>query len=202
MKLTKTLYDLHDGDIIWKNTQMTDTGKNFFMRIVNECISGWQNVARKIKGLPKIEGQDHTELLMWNGTILETHSSVSGPGARSQSFVKWLQNEGDPEIVILRRPTPFTKDEKNNVMRQISIDRGLPYALSVAIKEGFTDGVTTEKPHENELMERGLFCTEATLRWSLWNNWWGMWPSEAYDEAVERAYFIVYKGKASNLLKF
>lgn len=201
MKRMKTLYDAQDGDIVWKNTQMSDTGKNFFMRVVNEVTTGWQNLQRKIKGQPKVDGQDHTELLMWYGTILETHSSVSGSGPRSQSFVKWIQNEGDPEIVILRRPKPFTQDEKNQSMRQIAIDRGLPYALAAAIKEGFTLDVSTEKPHESELMERGIFCMESSLRWSLWKNWWGMWPAEGYDAAIDRGYYLVFKGKASELLK-
>ncbi len=198
MAKIKTVYDLQNGDIIFKNTEMNDRGKNFFMRIINELTTGVQNIQRKIKGLPSIKGRDHTEFFLWNGTIPETHSSVSGSGVRSQNFLKWMQREGYPAIEILRRPEAMTVEEVAMVSRQICIDRGIPYGTIPAIKEGLS--LDHHEPVDLDLMVRGIFCSESTKRYAGFKPFTGMWPAELYDFLVINGYFLVFKGSTRDLI--
>lgn len=201
MKWTETIYDIEDGDILFKNTDIDDKGKGFFMRIANEITTGWTNIRRRLKGQPIIKGRDHTEFLLWNGTVLETHSSVSGTGVRSQNFLKWMEREGYPKVEILRRPKMMTSEQSAYAQHQILIDRGIPYALIPALKEGFSSGVTDKHLNTKDLMERGIFCSESTKKYAGYKPYTGMWPDELYDFLKTENYISVYYGESSALIK-
>jgi hypothetical protein len=198
MKKVYNLYDIQDGDVLFKNTEMDDKGKNFFMRIVNEITTGWQNFKRWLKGMPPMSGRDHTEFLLWNGNVLETHSSVSGVGLRTMNFVRWMEREGYPKIEILRPPKRMSQDDIEITRRQIINDRGIPYALKPAIKEGLSMEVNSES--NIDLMKRGLFCSESTKRWAGYRPFTGQWPDELYIFFQGKNYLRVYKGESKDLI--
>lgn len=201
MKWIESIYDIENGDVLFKNTDMDDNRKSFFMRIINQITTGISNLRRKKTGKHKIIGRDHTEFLLWDGTILETHSSVSGVGVRSMSFRKWIKREGSPKIEILRRPERMSVNQIVDVQREIKNDRGIPYALIPAIKEGFTSEVVEDILTQEELMDRGIFCSESTKKYSGYEPYTGMWPDELYDFLREKGYQPVYYGESSDLLK-
>ena len=201
MSWINTIYDIQNGDVLFKNTEMNDKGKNFFMRIINEITTGWTNIRRKIKGQAIIEGRDHTEFLLWNGTVLETHSSVSGVGVRSMNFLKWMEREGYPLIEILRKPKPMTPEQVGYAYHQILIDRGIPYATIPALKEGLTKDHKNLELNTRDLMERGIFCSESTKKYSGYKPYTGMWPDELYDFLKKENYTSVYYGECSELIK-
>lgn len=201
MKSTvKTIYDLQNGDIVFKNTRFRDKGKSFFMKVVNEITTGVQNIQRYFKGLPRIKGRDHTEFLLWNGTVLETTSSVKGPGVRTMNFLKWMEREGYPEIEILRRGQIMTVDEVTYTHRQIIIDRGVPYATIPVIKEGLTSDHKSLNLSSKDMMKRGIFCSESSKRYSGYPLWTGQYPSELFDFLIKDGFFIIYNGKSSDLI--
>ena len=201
MTWVDTVYHIENGDILFKNTDIDDKGKSFFMRIVNEVTTGMSNARRRIKGLPKIKGRDHTEFLLWNGTILEAHSSVGGSGVRSMNFLKWMEREGYPKIEILRRPERMTPEQILVAHHEIIIDRGIPYALIPVIKEGFSSEVNEVSLNTNDLMNRGLFCSESSKKYAGYKPFTGMWPDELYDFLKNEGYESVYYGESSDLIK-
>jgi len=201
MKWINTIYDIQNGDVLFKNTELDDKGKSFIMRVVNNLTTSISNFRRKRKGLPTIKGRDHTEFLLWNGTVLETHSSVSGTGVRSQNFLKWMEREGYPKIEVLRRPDIMTPDQIAYAQHQILIDRGIPYALVPALKEGFSKDVEEYGLSTNDLMKRGIFCSESTKKYCGYQPYTGMWPDELYDFLKNEGYISVYYGESSKLIK-
>lgn len=199
--MIKTVYDIENGDILFKNTEMGDRGKSFFMKIINEITTGIQNIQRWFKGLPKISGRDHTEFLLWNGTILETHSSVKGQGVRSQNFMKWMERQAYPEIEILRRPDRLDPEAITILHRQIIADRGIPYATKPAIREGFTSGHDSIDLTVSQMMIRGIFCSESTKRYAGYRPFTGMYPGELYDFLIKEGYRSVFRANCQELIK-
>lgn len=199
--MIQTVYDIESGDILFKNTEMHDKGKSWFMRVINELTTFFQNIQRWIKGEPLIKGRDHTEFLLWDGTILETHSSVKGCGVRTQTFMKWMIREGYPYIEILRPPEKLTLEEVCEVKNMVKNDRGIPYATAKAVKESFTLKQDSKYITPPELMMRGIFCSESTKRYAGYRPFTGILPGELYDFLIDDGYKVVYQGEVSDLIK-
>jgi len=168
---------------------MNDKGKPLFMRIVNEITSIFQSIEdRKLQ-----DGDDHSEFLCWNGSILETHSSVYGSGVRSMNFVRWCEREGLPNVVILRPSTGLDSTEVEMIHQMMAELRGIEYNLKRAINSRL--GKDTD-----DSIEAGLFCSEITLLLAGFQNWLKKWPREAREMMIEDGYFVIFEGEAKDLL--
>ena len=185
---------IRDGDVLFKDTDMDDKQKGFIMRLINQFTTWVQNIGRE----RKIDGDDHSETLHWDASVLSTSSSVFGAGVRTQSFRHWAMNEGYPRVVILRRRTEFSVEEKKELAQMIAHDRGLSYALKSAVKSKLLK--KNEKFTETDLIFRGLFCSETTLRWAK-QNWVGKWPREAHEDFLNIEYYPIFDGDVYELIK-
>lgn len=187
--MIKKWRDIENGDCLFKDTDMNDKGKGFFMKMINGITSLWQSIDdKKLK-----DGDDHSEFLCWNGRVLETHSSVFGAGVRSQNFLRWCEREGWPNVVIIRPPSSMSKTDVVEILRTISLYRGLPYNLERAIKsrlgKKYTPGI-----------EEGLFCSESTLLFAGFKDWMGKWPREAREFMLDYGYFTIFEGETKDLV--
>lgn len=201
MKWIQTVYDIENGDILFKNTEMSDRGKSWFMRLINELTTFLQNIQRWIKREPLIKGRDHTEFLLWDGCVLETHSSVEGSGVRTQNFMKWMEREAYPQIEILRRPQRMDLEEIVLTHNIIKIDRGIPYATSKAIKEAFTLDQDSHNLSTRDLMERGIYCSESSKKYAGYKPYTGILPGELYDFLQNEGYILVFRGSCQDLIR-
>ena len=193
-------YDCLDGDVFVKDTDIKDRGKSIFMRLINDLTTFIQNIQRKRKGLPPIKGRDHTELFLWSDSVLETHSSQSGKGARTQNMLHWLVQEDYPKGILLRRHKRITPEEKVAMQSMIAKDRGLPYATRDGILDGLKLDYNNIKPYavpEDELIHRGIYCSESTLKWSLFQKWAGLWPDPLVLFLLNNGYYIAFEGDTS-----
>lgn len=187
--MIKKWTEIESGDCVFKDTDMNDKGKKFYMRIINGITSLWQSLDDK-----KLQdGDDHSEFLCWNKGVLETHSSVFGTGVRSQNFLRWCEREGWPRVTIIRRPYDMTDEEIEKTLRTISMHRGLPYNLKRAIR-------SRRKKIISHKINDGLFCSESTLLWSGFHGWTGKWPREAREIMLDSGYFTIFEGETKDLI--
>lgn len=195
-------FEIQDGDIPFKNTEMHDRKKKLFMRIMNELTTGIQNFWLWIRRKELIEGQDHAEITFWNDGTLETTSSVHPQGVRTMNFCNWCYNEDFPKLVILRRPDAMHSEEKRKAFKVIAEDRGIPYNKHGAVRSVFPKRAQIEEPaFSGELMERGLFCIESVLRIAGFKDWANKGPNESFEMLIEKGYYVVFDGDSADLFE-
>lgn len=181
------LDNIQDGDILFKNTEMSDKKKKFLMRVAN-----W--VTSKIQG---IDDKDHVEVFHWTYNVLSVSSSVFGGGVRTQTFENWRINEGSPKIEILRAPKPMNNKSRFALSRSIAQDRGLPYGLIKAIKARLVSD--DEKRFSKDLREDGVFCSEIVSKWVNNDDYLGDWPDDLYKKQIDKGYTVLYKGESKEI---
>lgn len=199
MKQNYKLKDVVFGAVVFKNTEFDDKGKSFFMKVANWVTSKIQSIKKKKKNKSILHETDHTEILTVNQGIVETHSSVSGTGFRTQLLLNWAEREGNPEVLILHPPKPFSEHEKRSILQEISFLRGVPYALKIAVEAGITEKEFEDVNELALLRIRGIFCSESTKKLSRFGNWAGVWPDELLDFLLQRGYTVEYKGEIKNI---
>jgi len=191
-----------DGDDCFKDNDMSDKGKPWCMRIINYLTTFFQIQRDDVKD--KSDGEDHSEKFHWlelNGELcLRVSSSTNEKGVRTMPFRRWAEEEGNPRIVIVRRDIPYLTEDINRMKMMIAKDEGLKYPLVEAI-----DALLSKREEttitEEELEERGIFCSETTSRWSGDKYWVDMLPKLLKERKLKYGHHIVYDGKALDLYK-
>lgn len=175
--------DIRYGDILFKDTDFKDKGKNIFMKAVNWATS-------KLQG---VDDKDHTEIFHWDNGVLSVSSATKKQGVRTMSFENWKKNEGYPAIEILRSPDKMTPSEKRVMRRMIAEDRGMPYGLANDLRARISIN------DENLVRKEGMICSETTSKWIGNSDWMGDWPVELYNKQVAKGWFSAFKGECIDL---
>jgi len=166
--LIRNWTDIKTGDRLFKDTDFNDKGKVWYMKIVTWGISFFQNLRKENRGKNLGDGDDHTETFLWLNGRLFVASATNDKGVRPVPFRRWIIQEGNPKIEIIRRRIPYTPEEQDIIIDMALDDFGLPYALvpgAIALfgkdKKGNIDEV------EADLEIRGMICSETTARWDV-----------------------------------
>lgn len=190
--------DIKTGDRLFKDTDFDNKGKNFFMKIVTWVISWFQN----IKSGDIEDGDDHSETFVWVDEELHVASSTNKEGVRHKPFHRWVTQEGNPRIVIVRRRIPYSNRELELIYTMIMQDMGLPYALLSGAESLFGDPDDEIAHVESIIEDRGLICSETTAKWDIDKyDWPNMLPQELRELYLQNDASEIFDNKALNLFK-
>jgi len=201
--LIKHWTDIKTGDRLFKDTDFNDKGKNFFMKIVTWVISHAQNLRKENRGKKLGDGADHTETFIRINGELFVFSATKDKGVRPMPFHRWVVQEGNPKIEIIRRRIPYSTIEKKMITNMAFQDLGLPYALKAGSKallgkdkKGNIDEV------EADIESRGMICSETTARWDIDKyDWPEMLPKRLKELYLQNDASVAFFGRGLTLYK-
>ena len=193
--------DIKTGDRLFKDTDFNDKGKNAFMKFVTWAISGIQNLRKENRGKNLGDGDDHTETFLWIKGRLFVASATIDKGVRPMLFSRWIKQEGNPKIEIIRRRIPYTEEEKDIIVEMAIEDFGLPYALIPGAKALFgEDKKGNIDQVEADLETRGMICSEAAARWDIdVYDWPEMLPKRLKELYLQNDASVAFFGRGLEL---